>query len=237
MEPLAQSLAISPQSNVYLHALDLYHQISPQLGSQKYTTRCGMAACLHLSSTHFGIRLEIPQAARMAGVPPKTLTGCLEMTARFLGVVTLEGVCAAIGYVGLAVVAQEVVRRSGRSVDPVVVAAAVSLACTAVGVRMLAKICGAAYANQQHVQRCALELDKGNVKEYLQSVSQDEKLIKNIKTEGLQVTKKRRVDQTATPQNTQKEKSVTTERKMTFMQTHYNYPLGFAVFATDASQI
>jgi hypothetical protein len=137
----------------------------------------------------------------------------------------------------LVVVAREVVKRSGRSEDPVVVAAAVSLACTAVGVRMLAKICGAAYANQQHVQRCALELDKDNVKVYLQSIAQDEKLIKSIKTEGVPVTKKRKAEQIVTPQNIQKGQLVTTERKMTFMQSHYNYPLGFAVFATDASQI
>lgn len=232
MEPLAASLNIPVNSGVYTYAVDLYHQLQPRLNSQKFTSRCTMAACLHLSSTHHSLSLSPTLAAKKAGITTKTLTSCLELAASTHNLVTAERVAKSLGYQAIGEVAEEIVKRSGRN-GSVIVAAAVYLACQAVGLRVgLAGICGEAYANQQHVQRCSLEIRNGSVKEYLDKIEEDEELVKRIKSEGKQQVKKRKVEQVVSRAPLQ-EKRPETRKEKSFMQSHYTFTLGFAPFTTS----
>lgn len=206
MESLAIALEVPKGSGVYMRAQEIYHKASLRLGpSTKFTSTCLMACALKLAADGFNVELDLALGAKRAGVAPRALTSCLELVVSSvggeIGLVSVDAIAKGIGYpaVGppvkalLASLPPETARRpSLNPTNPTVMAACVHLVLQTIGLRVsLASLCGVAYANPQHVQRCALEI-REHAGPYLASLEQDASLIKRIKEMGRTLVRKKR---------------------------------------------
>lgn len=263
MESLALALSIPPNSGVYMRALEIYHKLRVGEANFKFTDECCMVTSLKLAADSFRVKFDFDMATRkVAATSSKTLVACLEFAAATIGVaaglVSIEGVCIEIGYpsiikvaLGIANAIQDSLtligadqnRRTQFSLNnTTVIAASIYVALQTIGIRVaLSVVCSAAYANIQQAQRCSIEI-KALLSKYLEEQGGNTELIKSIKAEGKQLSKRRLVPsgKSQLPDTLLSERRVnkkskehqTTIMEPSLIEKHYLSDLGFAVMLT-----
>lgn len=253
MEGLASDLGIGRNSSIYTSALDLYHKLRLCLGSsQKFPQNALQAAALHLAATLLHPhQLDLELTARKSSTPPRMLTAALEMIMATLGtdlgLLNTERLCARLGWSAAmrwVVLVEELYGSihlsTGKTVpgNPVLTTSIVYLALLSAGIRIaLSAICTVAHTNTQHVQRCVLELKAAMGTGLDTLVEREEKLIKEIKTEGRQEVKRKRLQR---PPSNGKLPSIIVENAIspasikplkprTLLEIHSQHDLGYAI--------
>lgn len=245
-----------------MRAQEIYHKANLRLGpSTKFTSTCLMACSLKLAADGFNVELDLALGAKRAGVAPRVLSSCLELVVSSLGgeigLVSIDSIAKGIGYptVGppakalLASLPSEAARRAPLNpTNPTVMAACVHLVLQTIGLRVsLASLCDVAYANPQHVQRCALEI-RQHAGPYLASLEKDASLIKRIKEMGRTLIRKKRPSPPPDAAIPSTESSPTKRpstiapalpaprhlrRELTFSEQHCYSELGYAIMLTS----
>lgn len=248
MEGLAAELGIGQSSPIYAAALDLFHRLRLRLGSSTKLPQSALqAAALHLAATLLHPhQLDLEVTARKSSTPLRMLTAALETIMATLGaemlLLTTDRLCgrlgwsAAVPWVQLVETLYASSQASAKTVagNPVVRTAVVYLALQTAGIRVaLGAICAAAHTNPQHVQRCVLEIKAAIAADLERLLSREETLIKEIKAEGRQEVKRKRlerppsknklvfVDLSAPPRKPERPKSL--------LEIHHQHDLGFAI--------